>query len=207
MAMREVQRINHSHLPRALMLAAQQAVEEAIRVYESKDDAAERLEFGLEHSDIATVLYIKHADGQVTSRDLRGNRGRRGRLGVTGVPGVMGREGKVGPRGEEGELGPAGPRGLSFKGIDGRQGVPGPQGVPGLKGEKGEKGDAPEHEWQGTKLRFRNSDGSWGRFIMLQGMIGGRGRAGADGAGGGTTAFVQELLNRARSMAFFLGEG
>lgn len=207
MVMREIQHINNSHLPKALMLAAKQAVTEAIRVCESKDDSADCLEFGLEHSDIATVLYIKHADGQVTCRDLRGNRGRRGRLGVTGTPGIMGREGKCGPRGEEGEMGPVGPRGLSFKGIDGRQGTPGPQGIPGLKGDKGETGEAPEHEWQGTKLRFRNPNKSWGPFISLQGMIGGRGRAGANGMGGGTTAHIQELLNRARSMAFFLGEG
>ena len=53
------------------------------------------------------------------------------------------------------------------KGEDYFDGLIGPRGPQGEKGEKGDKGDKPKHEWEGTKLRFENPDGTWGRFVDL----------------------------------------
>ena len=41
----------------------------------------------------------------------------------------------------------------------------------------------PEHEWQGTRLRFRNSDGTWGPWTDLRGQTG-PGLTGKDGQSG-----------------------
>jgi len=46
-------------------------------------------------------------------------------------------------------------------------GPPGPQGPPG---------DIPDHEWDGTKIRFQNPDGSWGTWTDLQGDEGKEGK-------------------------------
>lgn len=62
------------------------------------------------------------------------------------------------------------------------------QGADGKKGEKGEKGDAPDHEWQGTKLRFEKPSGGWGEYVELRGPKGARGTNGAPGGGGGDAA-------------------
>ena len=53
-----------------------------------------------------------------------------------------------------------------------------------LRGEKGEQGDpgpAPEHEVSGGKIRFKNPDGSWGKWLKAP-----KGEKGADGKNGGT---------------------
>jgi hypothetical protein len=42
-------------------------------------------------------------------------------------------------------------------------------------------GTAPEHEWNGTMLRFQNSDGTWGDFVNLEGPAGQQGPEGAQG--------------------------
>lgn len=47
---------------------------------------------------------------------------------------------------------------------------------------KGENGSAPEHEWSGTKLRFRNPDGTWGKWVDLRGPKGAKGSKGEAGA-------------------------
>ena len=62
----------------------------------------------------------------------------------------------------------------------GPAGDPGPQGETGPQGDPGETGPAPAHEWQGTSLRFKNSDGTWGSLVDLQGP------QGPAGTGGGT---------------------
>ena len=61
-------------------------------------------------------------------------------------------------------------------------GPQGPQGEIGPMGPKGPAGKPPEHQWKGTKLRFKNPDGSWGEWIELkgkQGEAGDKGRAGS----------------------------
>lgn len=38
---------------------------------------------------------------------------------------------------------------------------------------KGEQGEIPKHQWSGTKLRFENPDGTWGKWVDLKGPRGG----------------------------------
>lgn len=55
----------------------------------------------------------------------------------------------------------------------------------GPRGMAGGNGATPEHEWQGTRLRFRNPDGSWGPWSDLRGATGAglEGKPGAAGTG------------------------
>lgn len=48
-------------------------------------------------------------------------------------------------------------------------------------------GEAPAHEWDGTRLRFEQPDGSWGPWVDLQGP---KGRQGATTGGGIATPKV-----------------
>lgn len=59
-----------------------------------------------------------------------------------------------------------------------KQGPQGPQGPEGPQGPQGETGPAPEHEWVGSRLRFKNPDGTWGQLIDLKGD---KGKDGAKG--------------------------
>jgi len=74
------------------------------------------------------------------------------------------------------------------------KGEPGQPGEKGDKGDKGEKGDKPAHQWQGTMLRFERPDGTWGRFVDLQGPKGARGPRGGGGiaSGGGDASYIRE---------------
>lgn len=38
---------------------------------------------------------------------------------------------------------------------------------------KGEDGETRQHRWVGTKLQFKNPDGSWGKLVDLKGPRGG----------------------------------
>ena len=46
--------------------------------------------------------------------------------------------------------------------------------LPGKPGKniKGDKGEVAEHEWDGTRLRFRNPDKTWGQWTDLRGRKG-----------------------------------
>ena len=68
-----------------------------------------------------------------------------------------------------------------------RVGPQGEIGPRGLQGKQGEKGDSPQHEWLGTRLRFQNPDGTWGKSVELKGP---EGKKGDRGFNGGT--FVSE---------------
>ncbi|MCB0665381.1 MAG: collagen-like protein [Saprospiraceae bacterium] len=46
---------------------------------------------------------------------------------------------------------------------------------------KSGSGAVPSHEWDGTMLRFQNSDGTWGAFVDLAGPAGDPGRKGDSG--------------------------
>ncbi len=61
----------------------------------------------------------------------------------------------------------------------------GATGAQGQKGEKGNTGPAPGHQWDGTKLRFQNSDGKWGKFVDLKGETGRDGVTAIFSRGGG----------------------
>ncbi|MGH8502009.1 MAG: hypothetical protein ACREVE_05955 [Gammaproteobacteria bacterium] len=84
------------------------------------------------------------------------------------------------------------------------RGEPGPQGERGPRGDKGDKGDPgrdgqpPEHEWDGTRLRFTHPDGRWGAYTDLAGPPGRPGRPGASaGAGGLSAAQVSAMIDAA----------
>ena len=47
----------------------------------------------------------------------------------------------------------------------------GKRGEQGKDGKDGKDGKAPEHEWKDTSLRFKNPDGTWGKFVDLVGKI------------------------------------
>lgn len=51
-------------------------------------------------------------------------------------------------------------------------------------GPEGPKGDIPSHEWSGSRLRFENSDGSWGKWTNLKGPKGETGKDGEQGPRG-----------------------
>ncbi len=115
----------------------------------------------------------------------KGDQGERGPQGIQGPPGADGATGPAGPAGQQGEQGEPGPKGDT--GATGPQGPQGPQGEPGPKGDTGARGATgatgpagadgadglpPEHEWQGTALRFKEPDGSWGQAVDLRGAPG-----------------------------------
>ena len=66
---------------------------------------------------------------------------------------------------------------------EGPQGPVGEQGPAGPQGPIGESGDCELiYEWNGTDIRFKNPDGSWGDWVDLKGEPG---QDGADGSSGG----------------------
>ena len=79
-----------------------------------------------------------------------------------GERGPVGATGPIGLPGKQGERGPAGPIGP--------EGIEGPEGPAGPVGPRGPIGRIPEHEWQGTRIRFKNPNGEWGEFVNLQGV-------------------------------------
>ncbi|MBR2611372.1 tail fiber protein, partial [Desulfovibrio sp.] len=92
------------------------------------------------------------------------------RIGARGPQDERGAQGIQGPAGADGATGPAGPAGQQ-----GEQGEPGPKGDTGDAGPAGADGAdglPPEHEWQGTALRFKEPDGSWGQAVDLRGAPG-----------------------------------
>lgn len=117
-----------------------------------------------------------------------GDTGPQGPQGIQGEKGDSGDTGPRGPAGEKGDTGPQGPAGPKGNpGIQGAEGPQGPQGEPGPKGDTGARGATgatgpagadgadglpPEHEWQGTALRFKEPDGSWGQAVDLRGPQG-----------------------------------
>lgn len=117
-----------------------------------------------------------------------GDTGPQGPQGIQGEKGDSGDTGPRGPAGKKGDTGPQGPAGPKGNpGIQGAEGPQGPQGEKGAKGDPGPKGNPgatgapgkdgsdglpPEHEWQGTALRFKEPDGSWGQAVDLRGPQG-----------------------------------
>jgi len=110
-------------------------------------------------------------------------------MGPQGLQGERGLQGDAGPAGRDGINGKDGRHGLNGRdGVDGRpgaDGAPGAKGDPGPRGPQGPKGDKPDHEWNGTQLRFEKPDGGWGEYVDLRGPKGSRGDRGPGGGGGG----------------------
>lgn len=134
---------------------------------------------------------LQGIQGPAGADGAKGDPGDTGPQGPQGIQGPKGDTGDTGPRGPAGEKGdtgtqgPAGPKG--DPGIQGPEGPQGPQGEKGATGNPGPKGDTgdagpagadgapglpPEHEWQGTALRFKEPDGSWGQAVDLRGPAG-----------------------------------
>ena len=125
------------------------------------------------------------ADGAPGATGPAGPQGEQGEPGPKGDTGAAGPQGPEGPQGAQGPQGPKGDTGATGpQGPEGPQGPQGPQGDPGPKGDAGAAGPAgadgadgadglpPEHEWQGTALRFKEPDGSWGQAVDLRGPAG-----------------------------------
>ena len=134
---------------------------------------------------------LQGIQGPAGADGAKGDPGDAGPQGPQGIPGPKGDTGDTGPRGPAGEKGDTGPQGPAGPqgdpGIQGPEGPQGPQGEKGATGNPGPKGDTgdvgpagaagapglpPEHEWQGTALRFKEPDGSWGQAVDLRGPAG-----------------------------------
>lgn len=118
----------------------------------------------------------------------RGPEGPAGKAGDTGIQGVRGPEGAKGEPGPQGIQGPEGRIGRTGDtGATGKAGETGPAGKRGPKGERGPEGPvgpAPEHDWEGTSLKFRQPDGEWGELVNLKGPKGDPGHTGVVQIGG-----------------------
>lgn len=98
----------------------------------------------------------------------------------------QGPQGDVGPDGRDGINGKDGMPGRDGRdGMDGLDGLPGSPGLKGMAGDPGKAGpggvlgDAPAFEWQGSRLRVENPDGTWDKFVDLEGRKGAQGAKGA----------------------------
>lgn len=129
------------------------------------------------------------AEGPIGPQGLQGEVGPMGPAGPQGLQGDRGPQGDTGAAGRDGINGKDGRHGLDGRdGLDGKPGAagaPGAKGDPGPRGPQGPKGDKPDHEWNGTQLRFERPDGGWGEYVDLRGPKGSRGDRGASGGGGG----------------------
>jgi hypothetical protein len=124
----------------------------------------------------------KGDQGEKGEKGEKGDPGEKGEKGDKGDPGEKGEKGDKGdppahewqgttlrfenPDGSwgqfvnlKGEKGDKGDRGE--KGEKGDKGDQGEKGEKGDKGDKGDTGPMPDHEWQGTALRFQEPDGTW----------------------------------------------
>lgn len=138
-----------------------------------------------------TSLVFKKENGEQLTEpvDLKGDKGEPGEKGKTGDTGAPGSPGQTGPMPDHQWDGtslkvqkPDGswPEvGVDLKGAKGDKGEPGKDGAPGEpgpaggpKGDPGEKGDAPDHQWEGTALKFEKPDGTWGSAVDLKGEKG-----------------------------------
>lgn len=126
------------------------------------------------------VTVLARQPGPPGAKGPKGMAGEQGAPGLQGLPGERGEKGETGAAGKQGEIGQKGETGSP--GEKGEAGKPGPKGGTGSigpQGETGEKGDvgpAPDHEWQGSKLRFKKPDGKWGKYTDLKGPKGDAGK-------------------------------
>lgn len=77
---------------------------------------------------------------------------------------------------------------------DGKNGKDGKNGADGKDGARGPIGPMPDHQWDGTSLRFEEPDGNWGKYVDLKGDRGAQGSGasgppGPPGPGGGGNSY------------------
>lgn len=126
-----------------------------------------------------------------------GKDGKDGKKPVNGVDYFDGEDGKDGKDGKDGhtpkigvdffkpEDGVDGTDGGDGKdGVDGTNGTNGVDGTNGRNGKDGDKGEMPAHRWDGTRIAFQDSDGSWSAYVDLMGASGTNGLNGANGIDG-----------------------
>ena len=82
-----------------------------------------------------------------------------GPKGSTGIQGPSGPLGREGLKGEEGKQG--------AKGDNGLEGLRGLSGAPGVIGPQGERGPMPKHQFDGSRIRFEQEDGVWGKWFVV----------------------------------------
>lgn len=70
-----------------------------------------------------------------------------------------------------------------------KNGKDGDDGEDGGKGDTGPMGPMPDHQWDGTRLRFEEPDGTWGKYVDLKGAPG----QSVGGGGGGGLSKLQAL--------------
>lgn len=96
-------------------------------------------------------------------------------------------------------------------GVDGKDGKPGksirgPKGEAGDPGPVGEPGDIPDHQIEGTKIRFEKPSGEWGSWIDLAGArpqpMSRRGRRLGRGTGSPTQYYDLSSLCDGNTKAF-----
>lgn len=117
-----------------------------------------------EHEWIGTNLRFQEPSGEWGEFvDLEGPKGEKGDPGQDGADGRDGADGKDGARGPQGESGN--------------------DGEPGVDGARGPVGPIPDHQWSGTKLRFEEPDGDWGKYVDLKGEKGDQGPSGVGARG------------------------
>lgn len=88
-----------------------------------------------------------------------------------------------------------GEMGIEFPGVVGENGVEifkfkigdGVRAWSDLPYASGPAGPSPEYEWNGTSIRFKNPDGTWGEYIDIQGPQGIKGEQGDPGPAGTAT--------------------
>lgn len=110
-------------------------------------------------------------------KKIKGDKGDKGEQGEKGEQGLNGEKGERGEKGEDGKNGK--------DGVNGKDGLNGKTPIAGVdfpmpkdgKSIVGDKGDKPNHEWNGTKLRFEKPDGGWGKYVDLKGKDGQSGRS------------------------------
>ena len=132
---------------------------------------------------------------EAVADETRKQEGPAGRDGVDGKDGRDGTDGKDGRDGVDGKDGRDGTDGKDGRdGIDGKDGRDGIDGKDGRDGIDGKDGQAPDHQWDGTKLRFKNPNGKWGKFTNLKGDKGSDGGTVVVRTGGGSGGSLGNLL-------------
>lgn len=125
--------------------------------------------------DAPRTLISPIANAEAMRRVAKG-----GNLGAQKIQGPKGDPGTDGAAGDPGPPGPRGPKGDR-----------GEQGPKGDRGEQGEPGPIPEHEWEGSRLRFEQPDHRWGEWVELRGP---RGHSGGGGGGPGVAAPINSYF-------------
>ena len=77
-----------------------------------------------------------------------------------------------------------------------------------LRSIKGEKGDAPEHEWKGSKLRFKKPDGTWGKWVELKSFSAViQQNGGGGGSSDSTSSGASDFLGLSDTPNTYTGQG